>query len=142
MSSFQFEDLEKATNGRMYDVVITEARREYEEYYRDEITLNKDFHKFVHNYQLAYQGPNTARAQIGTTLKRSCQTGSYVHVCHTEMASSVIIFLSIEYSQFLDDKMMQPGREYLPLGPAFQAHVACFMTYVRSYEKQMALYNA
>lgn len=69
MLMFGFEDLEKVTGGRMNDVVVTEARREYSRYYRDEIELNKHFNTFVHNYKLAYHGPNTLKAQIGAGLK-------------------------------------------------------------------------
>lgn len=59
------------TNGRMNDVVITEARRSYSEYYQLEVELNESFNRFVNHYQLAYQGPNTAKAQIGVKLKAS-----------------------------------------------------------------------
>jgi hypothetical protein len=55
----------------MGDVVLTKPRREYNEYYMEEIELNRCFNRFVHNYQLAYQGPNTAKAQIGAKLKKS-----------------------------------------------------------------------
>lgn len=34
----------------------------------DEIQLNEEFGAFVSNYRLAYQGPNTAHAQIGSKL--------------------------------------------------------------------------
>ena len=77
MPIFGFEDLEKVTGGRMNDVVETEARREYCRYYRDEIELNKHFNTFVLNYQLAYQGPNTLKAQIGAGLKRFAQIRKY-----------------------------------------------------------------
>ena len=41
------------------------ARENYEAAYSEEMKLNEEFHKFVANFQLAYQGPNTARDQIG-----------------------------------------------------------------------------
>lgn len=71
ISKFQFEDIEKTTGGRMSDVVVTNARREYNKYYTREIGLNECFNSFVYNYRLAYQGPNTAKAQIGAKLKMS-----------------------------------------------------------------------
>ena len=54
----------------MDHVIKTDARLRYETYYGKETILNEHFHKFVFNYQLAYQGPNTARAQIGSRLKK------------------------------------------------------------------------
>ena len=33
--------------------------------YSEEMKLNEEFNRFVANFQLAYQGPNTAHAQIG-----------------------------------------------------------------------------
>ena len=47
------------------------AREAYNKYYSVEIDLNRTFNKFVSNYHLAYQGPNTARAQIGAKLDTS-----------------------------------------------------------------------
>ena len=44
---------------------VMPARKQYEEDYRDEIMLNEDFHRFVTNYRIVYEGPNTASAQIG-----------------------------------------------------------------------------
>ena len=44
--------------------IVIPARQQYEDEYRDEIELNETFNKFVANYQLYYQGPNTAQAQV------------------------------------------------------------------------------
>ena len=41
------------------------AREQYNKEYEDEIRLNEEFNRFVANFQLAYEGPNTAHAQIG-----------------------------------------------------------------------------
>jgi len=76
------------------------ARDAYNKYYSDEVKLNDTFNRFASNYRLAYQGPNTAHAQIGARF-------------------------DTKYSD-LDDELKQPGDEYLPLGPSFQEHVACF----------------
>ena len=58
----------------MNDVVLTKAWRKYYEYYKNEIEMNEHFNAFVGNYRLAYQGPNTLQAQIGTKLKGSNTT--------------------------------------------------------------------
>ena len=42
--------------------------RQYPQNFADEIQLNEEFGVFVSNYCLAYQGPNTALAQIGSKL--------------------------------------------------------------------------
>ena len=42
------------------------AQLAYEAEYAEEIKLKEEFNRFVTNFQLAYQGPNTARAQIGS----------------------------------------------------------------------------
>ena len=75
ISKFQFEDVARTTGGRMSDVVLTKARREYNDYYTGEVELNEYFNNFVHNYTLAYQGPNTAKAQIGVKVKKSQASG-------------------------------------------------------------------
>lgn len=36
----------------------------YKAEYREEMRLNEDFNRFVANFRLAYEGPNTARDQI------------------------------------------------------------------------------
>lgn len=46
--------------------IVTQAKEHYRTTYAAEIELNETFNKFVFNYRLAYQGPNTARAQIGS----------------------------------------------------------------------------
>ena len=40
----------------------------YNDTYATEIELNEAFKTFVINFKFAYQGPNTALAQIGSTL--------------------------------------------------------------------------
>ena len=45
----------------------TPTKRTYNITYATEIELNKAFKIFVTNFKQAYQGPNTARAQIGST---------------------------------------------------------------------------
>ena len=47
------------------------ARDAYNEYYSTEVDLNDTFNKFASNYCLAYQGPNTAHAQIGSKFSTS-----------------------------------------------------------------------
>ena len=48
--------------------MATEAQKAYENYYSAEIELNETFNMFASNFCLAYQGPNTARAQIGSKV--------------------------------------------------------------------------
>ncbi len=62
------------------------ARMEYLRTFDTEIELNDMFNTFVTNYQRAYQGPNTARAQIGSkystgvwcTCNEALSTGALV----------------------------------------------------------------
>lgn len=65
----------------------------YNDTYAAEVELNEAFNTFVDNFKVAYQGPNTAVAQIGSKY-------------------------ATDYSE---------GDEWLPLGPSFQQHVACFV---------------
>lgn len=53
------------------------------------------------------------------------------------LAVATVKFLShsLVYSDFMDAEMTKPGHNYLPLGPAFQEHVACFLKYVSSTAK-------
>ena len=74
----------------------------YNATYAVELELNKAFHSFVTNYQLSYQGQNSAKVQVGSKYDN-------------------------DYSDFLDKDLSQPGDEYLPLGKSFQEHVACFL---------------
>ena len=48
--------------------MATEAQKAYENYYSAEIELNETFNRFASNFCLAYQGPNTAKAQIGSKV--------------------------------------------------------------------------
>ena len=50
---------------------LSEAKVEYSALYTSEVELNDVFNKFVTNFQLVYQGPNTARAQIGAKFNTS-----------------------------------------------------------------------
>ena len=49
----------------------TEVQKAHKKYYSDEIKLNETFQRFASNVYLAYQGPNTARAQIGSRFDTS-----------------------------------------------------------------------
>jgi len=51
--------------------IVTAARKAYNKRYKAEIELNETFHRFVSNYRLAYQGPNTAPAQVGAKFDTS-----------------------------------------------------------------------
>ena len=44
--------------------IVIPARKKYKDEYCHEIELNEAFNKFVANYRLYYQGPNTAQAQV------------------------------------------------------------------------------
>ena len=44
---------------------VTPVCKKYEKDYHDEKKLNEDFNRFVANYRMVYEGPNTASAQIG-----------------------------------------------------------------------------
>ena len=78
------------------------AMTRYNATYAAELELNKAFDSFVTNYQLSYQGQNSAKVQVGSKYNG-------------------------DYSDFLDKDLSQPGDEYLPLGKSFQEHVACFL---------------
>ena len=55
--------------------IASPAWVQYENEYSEELQLNETFHKFSVNYKLAYQGPNTARVQVGAkydTRKSIC----------------------------------------------------------------------
>lgn len=113
----------------------------YKDMYQEEITLNEVFNKFVHNYQLAYQGPNTARTQIGADYNTRMCTNVHsmiVLLCFFlslplcfflhPFPPLMLLLLSLPlpaYSDFLVEYKV-PGDEYLPLGPSFQEHVALF----------------
>ena len=58
--------------------VASPAWTQYEEEYKEEIQLNEAFHKFSTNFQWAYQGPNTAQAQIGA--KYSTRKSVCIHI--------------------------------------------------------------
>ena len=81
---------------------VTTARENYNTTYAMEQELNETFNTFVKNYRRAYEGPNTAQAQI---------LGKF----------------PTAYTDYLDEGETRPGDEYLPLGPSFQEHVKCFM---------------
>ena len=51
--------------------IVSAARKAYNKYYSAELDLNEGFHRFVSNYRLAYQGPNTAHAQVGAKFDTS-----------------------------------------------------------------------
>ena len=51
--------------------IVTASRKTYQEQYSAEIELNETFNKFASNFRLAYQGPNTARAQIYSRFNSS-----------------------------------------------------------------------
>ena len=46
--------------------------------YEEEIKLNSEFHVFVSNYRLGYQGPNTAQDQIGSKLVQDEGMKTYI----------------------------------------------------------------
>jgi inositol 1,4,5-triphosphate receptor type 1 len=89
------------------------TREQYMRDYEEEMRLNEEFDRFVANFQLAYEGPNTAHAQTGAKYDTA-------------------------YSDFLDDSS-QPGDEYLPLGPSFQDHVGLFVRQSRGGGLPIAL---
>lgn len=55
------------------------TKERFNEEYESEMKMNEEFHRFVANYQLAYQGPNTAHAQIGAKYS-TCKLLYYCHV--------------------------------------------------------------
>lgn len=60
----------------------TEAQEEYSATYSAEIHLNEAFHAFVSNYRCAYEGPNTAAAQIGSPYDTGSMSESrHKYVC-------------------------------------------------------------
>lgn len=80
----------------------------YKDRYQEEITLNEVFNKFVYNYQLAYQGPNTARAQIGADYNTRMCTNvhsmivlpSYLFISPSLLPSCIVFLLAL-YPPFL-----------------------------------------
>lgn len=97
---------------------VIPAQEMYVKEYSDEMKLNNEFHKFVANFQLAYQGPNEARDQIGA---KYC-TCELRYMCMYEFCP-LALSLPSAYSDFLDKDYSEPGDEYLPLGPAFQVAI-------------------
>ena len=63
------------TQRRVSEILITAARQRYNDYYGEEMTLNKEFNVFVAKCQLAYQGPNTLKGQIDANVKNASKTG-------------------------------------------------------------------
>ena len=49
----------------------TFTKQMYKKTYATEVKLNKKFNYFVTNFKLAYQGPNTALAQVGASFTTS-----------------------------------------------------------------------
>ena len=45
---------------------VTLSKKLYNDTYAAEVELNEAFNTFVSNFKVAYQGPNTAHAQIGS----------------------------------------------------------------------------
>ena len=45
---------------------VIPAKERFSVEYSEEKKLNEEFHRFVDNFKLAYQGPNNAHAQIGS----------------------------------------------------------------------------
>ena len=64
-----FATFDKQT--RNSTAIVTAARKTYQEKYTPEIELNETLNRFASNYRLAYQGPNTARAQIFSRFNSS-----------------------------------------------------------------------
>ena len=63
------------------------ARDAYNKYYSDEVKLNDTFNRFASNYRLAYQGPNTAHAQIGAKF----DTGEFVATGYVSELSGMVV---------------------------------------------------
>lgn len=53
----------------------TLTKKLYKDTYAEEIELNETFNAFVTNFKLAYQGPNTAQAQIGSKYNTKYSEG-------------------------------------------------------------------
>ena len=53
----------------------TLTRKLYKDTYAEEIELNETFNIFVNNFKMAYQGPNTARAQIESKYDNTYSEG-------------------------------------------------------------------
>ena len=53
----------------------TLTKKMYKDTYTAEIELNETFNVFVTNFKLAYQGPNTAQAQIGSKYNTKYSKG-------------------------------------------------------------------
>ena len=107
-------------------MLVTDARKRYDELYGEEVELNKKFNEFVWNYQLAYQGPNTLKGQIDANVKDANKTGKNVISRLINYKFIGVVLCVIEYSDFLDKEMRRPGCECLPLGKRFQDHVKYF----------------
>ena len=74
--------------------MATEAQKAYENYYSAEIELNETFNRFASNFCLAYQGPNTAKAQIGSKVDAKLSES-------VDIVNTVLIYLGqviIKYS--------------------------------------------
>ena len=59
-----------------HTLVKSEARRDYEDKYKDENELNERFRCFVTNFKRAYEGDDTRKSQIDSKLTDSKLTDS------------------------------------------------------------------
>ena len=67
---------------------LSQDKEAYLDSYAVEINLNDTFNTFVSNFQLAYQGPNTARHQIGAKFNTS-KSFSAIRICHENIMSNL-----------------------------------------------------
>ena len=105
----------------------TEAEIAYQDCYSYEVELNETFNRFASNFCLAYQGPNTASAQIKAKVDPKLSKSTKCYSIFVVSNNNILFSLSSpEYSD-LDDELKKRGDEYLPLGPSFQDHVECFV---------------
>ena len=58
--------------------LTTEAQKAYQDCYSYEVELNETFNRFASNFCLAYQGPNTASAQIKAKVDAKLSESLYI----------------------------------------------------------------
>ena len=66
--------------------LTTEAQKAYQDCYSYEVELNETFNRFASKFCLAYQGPNTASAQIKAKVDAKLSESSYIvelRKCHS-----------------------------------------------------------
>ena len=74
-------------------VMVTEAEMAYQDCYSYEVELNETFNRFASNFCLAYQGPNTASAQIKAKVDPKLSKSSKCYSIFVVSNNNIFSFL-------------------------------------------------